>query len=54
MNYFNYPEKSLLMRIASGFSESMVIEWKPPLSQINEIIESIAAFKCGYPEREAA
>lgn len=27
-----------------GDSESMVIEWKPSLSQINEIIESIAAF----------
>ena len=27
-----------------GASESMKIEWKPSLSQINEIIESIAAF----------
>lgn len=27
-----------------GSSESTVVEWKPSLSQINEIIESIAAF----------
>ena len=27
-----------------GTSESMKIEWKPSLSQINEIIESVTAF----------
>ncbi|MFH1824641.1 MAG: RNA-binding domain-containing protein [Candidatus Firestonebacteria bacterium] len=27
-----------------GNSESIVIEWKPSLSQINEIIETVSAF----------
>ena len=27
-----------------GATESTIIEWKPSLSQINEIIESITAF----------
>ena len=27
-----------------GMSESTVVEWKPSLSQINEIINTIAAF----------
>ena len=35
--------KNLSKLIGSG--ESMAIEWKPSLSQINEIIESITALK---------
>ncbi len=36
--------KNKISSIMIGKSESMTIEWKPSLSQINEIIESIAAF----------